>query len=149
MAVTYKRRCRAQGLRPQAGASRDKAPLAAILNASGSSDPDGSIVPYLWHFRFRDESESHLQHSGGTYTVTLTVTDDGTLREAFSIELKLAEGFSPIILESHGSLFLAHEKVLASTGTYLQKNPSHLYCLVKGVAWKVRTNRLLSKKPRQ
>ena len=93
MAVTYKRRCRAQGLRPQAGASRDEAPLAAILNASGSSDPDGSIVPYLWHFRFRDESESHLQHNGGTYTVTLTVTDDGTLREAFSIELKLAEGF--------------------------------------------------------
>lgn len=46
-----------------------------------STDPDGSVVSWSWDFG--DSSGSSAQHpnhsyvSGGTYSVTLTVTDDG------------------------------------------------------------------------
>ena len=47
---------------------------------STSSDPDGSIASYSWTFGDGDtagtQSPSHTYGSAGTYTVTLTVTDD-------------------------------------------------------------------------
>jgi len=53
------------------------------FDASGSSDPDGTIVGYEWSFG--DEATatgitaSHSYSSAGTYTVTLTVTDNNGL----------------------------------------------------------------------
>jgi PKD repeat protein len=56
--------------------------LACDFDASGSSDVDGTIVSYDWDFG--DESSngsgataSHTYATGNTYTVVLTVTDDG------------------------------------------------------------------------
>ena len=47
----------------------------------GSSDPDGSVVAWAWDFGDGTQSsEQNPQHrfpAGGTYDVTLTVTDDG------------------------------------------------------------------------
>ena len=50
------------------------------FNASGSYDPDGSIVSYFWDFgdgvNATGVTVQHAYAQNGTYTVTLTVTDD-------------------------------------------------------------------------
>jgi subtilisin len=55
--------------------------LTCSFNASGSSDPDGSIASYAWNFgdgtTGSGATVSKAYSSGGTRTVTLTVTDNG------------------------------------------------------------------------
>lgn len=55
--------------------------LTCSFNGSGSSDPDGSISSYAWNFgdgtTGSGVSPSKTYSSGGTRTVTLTVTDNG------------------------------------------------------------------------
>jgi PKD repeat protein len=55
--------------------------LACSFNASGSSDPDGTIASYAWSFgdgtTGSGATASRTYAAGGTYTVTLTVTDNG------------------------------------------------------------------------
>jgi PKD repeat protein len=54
--------------------------LTANVNGSTSSDPDGTIAGYSWTFGDggvgTGATTSHLYGSAGTYTVTLTVTDN-------------------------------------------------------------------------
>lgn len=56
------------------------APLTVSFDASLSSDPDGSIVSYLWDFGTGGTGSgvttSHVYQEPGNYTVRLTVTDD-------------------------------------------------------------------------
>jgi len=56
------------------------APLRVDFSASASSDPDGTIVGYAWNLGDGSTSSaadlSHDYDDPGTYTVTLTVTDD-------------------------------------------------------------------------
>jgi chitodextrinase len=71
---------------PVASAGSD---LTVIVNepvkfdGSGSSDPDGAIVTYAWNFGDTKTGSgmttSHTYTAAGTYTVTLTVTDNGGL----------------------------------------------------------------------
>ncbi|MBT2899700.1 S8 family serine peptidase, partial [Streptomyces sp. McG3] len=53
---------------------------ACTFDASGSTDPDGSIVSYAWDFGDGAKGEgaqpSHTYTKAGTYAVKLTVTDD-------------------------------------------------------------------------
>lgn len=64
---------------------------AVTLDASASHDPDGYIVSYAWDFG--DETlgdgvtTDHAYASDGTYTVTLTVTDDDGLTNAATAEI--------------------------------------------------------------
>jgi PKD repeat protein len=55
--------------------------LACTFNASASSDPDGSVVGYSWAFGDgavgTGASVQHTYSVNGTYSVTLTVTDNG------------------------------------------------------------------------
>jgi PKD repeat protein len=54
--------------------------LTCDFDASGSYDPDGSIVSYAWNFGDSSSGSgvtpSHTFAAGGTYAVVLTVTDD-------------------------------------------------------------------------
>ena len=54
--------------------------LTATLDASTSADPDGTIASYAWDFgdsaTGTGKTASHSYASGGTYQVTLTVTDN-------------------------------------------------------------------------
>src|SRR5207244_10301527 len=55
--------------------------LTCSVNASGSSDPDGTIASYAWTFgdgtTGAGATTSRTYAAGGCYTVTLTVTDNG------------------------------------------------------------------------
>ena len=55
--------------------------LTALFNASASSDPDGTIAAYAWNFGDGSAAgtgvnPSHAYSAAGTYSVTLTVTDN-------------------------------------------------------------------------
>jgi PKD repeat protein len=55
--------------------------LACTVDASSSSDPDGTLTSYAWAFgdgsTATGTTASHTYAAAGTYTVTLTVTDNG------------------------------------------------------------------------
>jgi PKD repeat protein len=57
------------------------APLTVNFSSSGSYDPDGSIASYSWNFGDGTSpvvgaSASHVYPNAGTFTATLTVTDN-------------------------------------------------------------------------
>ena len=55
-------------------------PLEVFFNASGSYDPDGNIVSYVWDFKDGNTGSgkivNHAFSSTGNYNVKLTVTDN-------------------------------------------------------------------------
>jgi PKD repeat protein len=65
--------------------------LRASFDASRSRDVDGRVVSYAWDFgdgtTGSGAQPSHLYAAGGTYTVTLTVTDDRGATNATSHDI--------------------------------------------------------------
>ncbi|WNB77785.1 PKD domain-containing protein [Methylomonas koyamae] len=75
------------------------APLNVELNGSGSSDRDGSIAAYEWNFGdgsgvSRSATATHSYNTPGTYTATLTVTDNSGLKNSASVDLQAQQ--SPV-----------------------------------------------------
>jgi subtilisin family serine protease len=78
--------------------------LSCTFDASSSSDSDGTIVSYDWNFddgtgntSSSSVKTSHLYSAGGTYNVTLTVTDDDGSTGAFTksgVTVTAPESFS-------------------------------------------------------
>ena len=83
----------ASNLPPTANAGPDQAVRfdapVLLLDASDSTDPDGTIVSYEWDFgdgtMGSGLSPDHVYPSLGTYTVVLTVTDNGGLTHSDSL----------------------------------------------------------------
>lgn len=69
--------------------------LACDFDAGGSSDSDGSIASYDWTFgdgaTATGAATSHTYAAGGTYTVTMTVTDDGGATDADAQDVTVTE----------------------------------------------------------
>ncbi|QIS38504.1 PKD domain-containing protein [Clavibacter capsici] len=65
---------------PKAAFTQQAAFLDASYDAAGSTDPDGTITGYAWDFgdgvQASGAQQAHAYAAAGTYTVTLTVTDD-------------------------------------------------------------------------
>ncbi|EAR26059.1 hypothetical protein A20C1_09269 [marine actinobacterium PHSC20C1] len=65
---------------PVAAFTLDLNGLAATFNGNGSTDPDGSIASYAWNFGDGQTAPGatslHSYAAAGSYTVTLTVTDN-------------------------------------------------------------------------
>ncbi|MHB1137551.1 MAG: PKD domain-containing protein [Microthrixaceae bacterium] len=72
------------------------APFAVSFSGSGSSDPDGTITDYAWDFGNGEtatgEAASTTYATEGSYTATLTVTDDkgetGTATQVITVAPK-------------------------------------------------------------
>jgi len=69
------------------------APLTVNFSAAGSSDPDGTIVSYSWSFSDGGSqsgaSAQRTYTTPGTYTATLTVTDNSGLTGSRSVTISV------------------------------------------------------------
>lgn len=78
------------------------APLQVALNANQSSDPDGSIASYSWDFgngvTGSGKNTSHTYLTAGSFTLTLTVTDNGgaVATKSTTINVNNANNASPV-----------------------------------------------------
>lgn len=82
---------------PSASASASPAtgpaPLAVVLDATGSSDSDGTIVSYEWDLGDGSSASgavvNHLYSTPGTFIATVTVTDDDGLSDTFEVAIEV------------------------------------------------------------
>ncbi|ANS79788.1 Chitinase [Serinicoccus hydrothermalis] len=89
---------------PVADFSADVSFLSVSLDASASSDADGTITSYAWDFgdgATADEAVvSHTYDSAGTYEITLTVTDDDgaehSVSDTITVVAPVPENESPV-----------------------------------------------------
>ena len=73
-----------------------EAPLQVNFNASASMDPDGTIENYAWDFGDGNNgtgiTPTHTYTQGGTYTISLAVTDNRGETGTFSRQIVVAPG---------------------------------------------------------
>jgi len=91
---------------PQAPVAEISAPASAVegqsvnFDGSGSRDSDGTIVSYDWDFGDGTTgSGAIVAHSfavAGTYTVTLTVTDDASLTNSTFVDINIGGIMIPV-----------------------------------------------------
>ena len=94
-----------QGPTAAAGATptTGKAPLPVDFSSVGSSDPDGSIVSYSWNFGDGSPASSapqpsHVFASPGTFTATVTVTDDNGAIDTADVIVTAVANVAPTAL---------------------------------------------------
>lgn len=72
--------------------------LTCSFDGGGTTDPDGSVMSWVWGLGDGTEAEGvlveHTFGSSGTYDVTLTVADDGGLEDTVTREVTVQE--SPV-----------------------------------------------------
>jgi Tol biopolymer transport system component len=74
-----------------------EAPLTVSFDASGSSDPDGTIAQYEWDFEndgtvdATGATAAHTYTSAGLYAAVLTVTDSTGLKSSFALFITALE----------------------------------------------------------
>jgi PKD repeat protein len=80
-----------------------EAPLSIVFDGSGSTDDDGSITSYQWDMGdgtiLQGPQVTHTYSLAGTYSATLSVTDDGNLTDSISTPIivspTVAENIAP------------------------------------------------------
>ncbi len=72
----------------------------AEFNGNSSYDPDGSIISYFWDFGDGQTDFGmavyHIYSTPGSFTATLTVTDDGGLTSSDVCEVVVTEPYVPV-----------------------------------------------------
>lgn len=83
------------------------APLAVQFDASGSVDPEGQPLQYLWDFGDGSPPSAavaplHVYASAGSYRALLTVEDDGGQQASASVDIVAGGAAFEVILDSPG-----------------------------------------------
>jgi len=78
----------------EASPTGGKAPLTVSFDGSGSSDPDGKVTSYSWAFgdgtKATGSAAKHTYGKAGTYTATLTVSDDSGATSAATLKIAVS-----------------------------------------------------------
>jgi subtilisin family serine protease len=69
--------------------------LSCSFDGSTSSDSDGSIAAYSWSFGGSNATENHTFASSGSYSVTLTVTDNEGATGSKTQSITVDDGVTP------------------------------------------------------
>ncbi|MEM6799773.1 MAG: DUF6443 domain-containing protein [Bacteroidota bacterium] len=82
------------------GSTSGAAPFSLSLDGSNSSDPDGSIVSKVWddgngNSQLGGDTFSPTYQEAGSYTASLTVTDDQGASHSTSIDISVSEATEP------------------------------------------------------
>ena len=85
-------------------------PLTVTLDASASSDPDGSIVLYEWDYNgdgtydgFGTESiTEHTYRTAGPYTASVRITDNAGAQATATAPLYVNYSFTPKVVDADG-----------------------------------------------
>ncbi|MBI9082121.1 MAG: S8 family serine peptidase [Desulfobacterales bacterium] len=84
-------------------------PLAVAFNAASSTDADGTIATYAWTFgdgaSAAGQTTSHTYTTGGTFTASLTVTDDDGATDAASRTITVTNTVSGTVGTSSSMVF--------------------------------------------
>ncbi|MCV2394230.1 PKD domain-containing protein [Actinotalea sp. M2MS4P-6] len=82
--------------------------LSVGLDGTASADPDGTVVAWDWDFgdgtTGTGETTTHEYATGGTYTVQLTVTDDGGATGSTAVDVTV---FDPTVNQPPAAAFTA------------------------------------------
>jgi glucose/arabinose dehydrogenase/peptidoglycan/xylan/chitin deacetylase (PgdA/CDA1 family) len=87
------------------------APLAVTFTSSGTNDPDGNPLTYLWNFgdgvTSALQNPSHTYTTNGAYTPSLTVTDSNgaAVTKSLSVLVGNQKPAATIVSPSSGSLY--------------------------------------------
>lgn len=96
---------------PTAAFSWSAAKAKASFDAGASVDPDGTIASYAWAFGDGSTGDgattSHTYAAGGTYTVTLTVTDDRGGQDVKTKDVTVVANAKPTAAFTSSANFLA------------------------------------------
>ena len=83
------------------------AEATCTFDASGSTDPDGSIVSYSWTFGDGQTGAgmgpSHTYAAGGTFIVTLTVTDNAGATNTTAADMSVGTATTSVAFRSSAS----------------------------------------------
>lgn len=94
-----------------------------------STDPDGKVVK--WHWEFGDgasstePSSTHAYHQQGTYTATLTVTDDNGAQASTSVTITVLNHPPVATLKVKGKKAQGKVQVLTGEGVTFDASESH------------------------
>ena len=85
---------------PVAAFTATPSPLAVSVDGSTSSDPDGTIASYAWNFgdggTATGATANHTYTAPGTFTVALTVTDNGGATNTTSRQVTITANQNPV-----------------------------------------------------
>jgi PKD repeat protein len=83
--------------------------MAVSVNGTTSTDAEGPIASYAWTFgdggTATGATANHTYQAGGSYAVTLTVTDSGGAADTVSHQVKVADSYGSLIDASNPYLF--------------------------------------------
>lgn len=92
------------------------------FDGSGSSDPDGTIITWAWDFGDTNtgsgEIVTHSYTAGGTYTVTLTVTDNNGATGTDTCIVKISYTISGNVKDYLGSNLVGAAVAFVGTQNY-------------------------------